>query len=74
MIEYAEDGSSKNTLGFILDITANKKAEAKILESEKRYRDLVENLREIIFEIDKTGTFIFLNSAWSKLTGYSILG
>jgi len=72
VIEYAEDGSSKNTIGFILDITANKKAEEKILESEKRYRDLVENLREIIFEIDKTGTFIFLNSAWSKLTGYSI--
>ncbi|MGD1906733.1 MAG: ATP-binding protein [Leptolyngbyaceae cyanobacterium] len=44
----------------------------KLSESEKRYRDLVENLREIVFKCDRTGKILFLNQAWSKTLGYSV--
>jgi PAS domain S-box-containing protein len=69
---FDEHGESQFMLGFIVDISANKINEEKIRVSEKRNRDLVENLREVIFETDNEANFIFLNPAWYKLTGFSI--
>ena len=40
-------------------------------ECEKRYRELVEHLREVIFECDGQGRLTFLNQAWSETLGYS---
>jgi two-component system NtrC family sensor kinase len=44
----------------------------KLSESEKRYRDLVENLREIVFKCDHSGKILFLNQAWTKTLGYPV--
>ncbi|RCJ40175.1 PAS domain-containing sensor histidine kinase [Nostoc minutum NIES-26] len=43
----------------------------QISESERRYRELVENLREIVFKCDKTGNLTLLNKAWTLTLGYS---
>ncbi len=43
----------------------------KLTESERRYRELVESLREIVFECDRNGCLSFLNKAWTELLGYS---
>ena len=48
------------------------KAEEDLKESEKKYRSVVNNLKEVIFQIDKTGRFLFLNPAWTQITGFSI--
>ncbi len=40
--------------------------------SEKRYRELVENLREVVFKCDEIGCLTFLNQAWTEILGYSI--
>ena len=42
----------------------------KLTQSERRYRELVENLREIVFECDRQGTLTFLNRAWQETLGY----
>lgn len=42
----------------------------KLTQSERRYRELVENLREIVFECDHNGTLTFLNRAWEETLGY----
>lgn len=42
----------------------------QISESERRYRELVENLREIVFKCDKTGNITLLNKAWMLTLGY----
>lgn len=39
-------------------------------ESENKYRLIVENASEIIFNIDIKGYFIFVNSITEKITGY----
>ena len=44
----------------------------KLEASEKRYRVLVENLREIIFSIDQEGKLTFINPAWQENMGYSL--
>jgi diguanylate cyclase (GGDEF)-like protein/PAS domain S-box-containing protein len=41
-------------------------------ESERRYRLLLENLKEIIFETDDTGRLSFLNPAWKQVTGFEV--
>ncbi|MDZ8056257.1 MAG: ATP-binding protein [Aulosira sp. ZfuVER01] len=43
----------------------------QISESERRYRELVENLREIVFKCDKSGNLTLLNKAWTLTLGYS---
>lgn len=57
---------------FITDITARKQAQRQLHESTQRYFSLVENITDIIFQTDDQGNFIFLNSAWNQITGYTV--
>jgi two-component system cell cycle sensor histidine kinase/response regulator CckA len=41
-------------------------------ESEKRYRQVVENATEIIYTVDVRGNFTYANPAGLKVTGYSL--
>ena len=47
-------------------------AEEALKKSEKKYRFLVNNLKEVIFQIDTQGNLIFLNPVWSDITGFSV--
>lgn len=47
-------------------------AEEALRESENKYRFLVDNLKEVIFQIDSQGNLIFLNPIWSEITGFSV--
>jgi two-component system NtrC family sensor kinase len=42
----------------------------KLAESERRYRELVENLHEIVFQSNERGELTFLNYAWTEILGY----
>src|SRR5580704_4262856 len=39
---------------------------------EARYRNAVEQVNEVIFEVDAEGRWIFLNPAWTRITGYTV--
>ncbi|MFW6357718.1 MAG: PAS domain S-box protein [Chroococcales cyanobacterium] len=54
------------------DITQRKHAELALSESEKKYRSLVNSLKEVVFQRDNQGRWTFLNLAWTSLTGYSL--
>jgi len=49
-----------------------KHSEKALQESEKRYRELVENAAEIIYAVDEKGNFTYANPAGLKVTGYSL--
>ncbi|KQV53285.1 hypothetical protein ASC95_11065 [Pelomonas sp. Root1217] len=51
------------------DITERRQAEAKLAESEKRLRDIADNLPVMISYIDKDQRLLFLNETFSKWTG-----
>ncbi len=53
------------------DITEKKRAEAAVVESEERYRELFENANDIIYTIDLAGKFTSLNQTGERLTGYA---
>ena len=60
------------TLNFLSEITARRQAEEALVQSEQRYRSLVENTLEgyFVFEV-RTGRFLFLNQRICELFGYT---
>ncbi|MEW6511178.1 MAG: PAS domain S-box protein [Bacteroidota bacterium] len=52
------------------DITARKEAERALLESEERYRGLIESARDAIYTMSPTGVITSLNIAFERLTGW----
>ena len=57
--------------GIAQDITERKIAEAKLKESEEKYRNLADSLPEVIFEIDLAFNITYTNSIASKIFGYT---
>ncbi len=53
------------------DITERKRAEEALRESEKKYRQLIENIQEGIWVIDEDYNIIFVNSIMVGILGYS---
>jgi len=46
--------------------------ERALRESEARYRSLVNNMKEVVFQTDGEGRWTFLNPSWSLITGYHL--
>jgi PAS domain S-box-containing protein len=52
-----------------IDITDRKSVESALLESEQRYRDLVDNANDIVATVDLEGRFTSVNPAVERLLG-----
>lgn len=57
--------------GVMRDISERKKAVEKLTESEKKYRNLVENIQEGLVTVDENEKIIYTNSAAAGIFGYS---
>jgi PAS domain S-box-containing protein len=49
-----------------------KRSEEALDASEVKYRSVVENIKEVIFQLDEFGNWTFLNPAWSVVTGFDV--
>ncbi|MDY6790640.1 MAG: PAS domain S-box protein [Thermodesulfobacteriota bacterium] len=56
--------------GIVRDVSERKQAEKRVLQSEKRFRDLFNSISDLIYTHDFEGRFISLNPAMEKLFGY----
>ncbi|NWJ96219.1 MAG: diguanylate cyclase [Chloroflexi bacterium] len=54
------------------DITTHKWAEEQLKESQKKYRSVMNSIKEVIFQTDANGFFIFLNPAWTEITDFTV--
>lgn len=67
-----EDGKVLGTFGITRDITLRKKAQLALEESERKYRELIENANDIIYTHDVHGRMLSFNKAAERATGYRL--
>jgi len=65
-------GEIIGTIGTIIDITDYKQVLIALEESERRIRTVFEDVRDVIFQTDENGVFVFLNPYWKIISGYTI--
>jgi two-component system, sensor histidine kinase and response regulator len=59
-------------LSIRFDITDKKNAEHEIIERKNKYESVVNSVKEVIFQTDKTGLCTFMNPYWTETTGFII--
>jgi PAS domain S-box-containing protein len=67
---HVENGKPTATRAIFRDVTKRKTAERAMLESEKRYRDLVDQSQALICIHDLEGNLLSVNPAAANMLGY----
>lgn len=68
---FNESGKPIEFNGFMLDISKQRELDMMVKASEKRYRDLVESIKEVMFKVDLNNRWKFVNKAWTDISGYT---
>jgi len=63
------EGSQDEYIGFVIDITRQRAAEAELREREQRFRLLAESLPELVWVTDPVGKLTYLNSRFLSYCG-----
>jgi PAS domain S-box-containing protein len=64
-----DSGRTIALIGVARDITERKRAEEALQQSETRFRDLVENTSDLIWEWDAQGRYVYCSPALLETTG-----
>jgi PAS domain S-box-containing protein len=65
-----DNGKPVGILGVSRDITARKRAEEALRESEQRFRSLVETTSDWVWEVDQNGVYTYTSPKVKDLLGY----
>jgi PAS domain S-box-containing protein len=61
--------SATRVLGAVIH---DRETDAALRVSEERFRSVVTNLKEVVFQTDAAGLWSFLNPAWEEITGFGV--
>ncbi|MFY8021710.1 MAG: PAS domain S-box protein [Bacteroidia bacterium] len=67
---FADETDPDCIIGFALDITERKKAENLVLQSEKRFRSLVQNATDITTVLSANGEVMYESPSFYRIFGY----
>ena len=56
----------------VRDVSVQRQLEAALREREAQYRLLVADLKAVIFRTDAEGRWLFLNPAWTEVSGFAV--
>ncbi len=54
------------------DVTEKQALIRKVFEQEEKYKYVVENVHEVLFQTNSMGNWVFLNKAWTDIFDYSV--
>lgn len=66
-----KDGKIIGTYGVFRDITESVRIQKALAESEKRFTEVTEQAREMVWETDCSGTYTYVNKGINSIYGYS---
>ncbi len=66
----AEPDGSITWYGYVRDITELKAREKALKMSESKFRNLIDNLNDMVFIIDPDGTFSYVSPTFESIMGY----
>jgi PAS domain S-box-containing protein len=67
-----EDGKVSRAVGIATDITEHKEMEDTLMESEQKYRELVENANDLIFSMTPEGDYTYMSPNVKDILGHSV--
>ncbi|MBU2552575.1 MAG: cache domain-containing protein [Proteobacteria bacterium] len=70
MVKNPASGEPLCLAAVMRDITASREAEKALQDSERKYRELVENIDEVIFTVDPEGRVAYISPACRAVFGY----
>ena len=68
----ADDGKVQYVVAVTRDMTENFKEKNRLIDSEQRYRSLIDHNLDAVFSIDLKGKILDVNPAAQLLTGYTV--
>ncbi|MFX1563670.1 MAG: PAS domain-containing protein [Promethearchaeota archaeon] len=70
-VTYGKDGKPIRMIGTVHDITELKQAQQALQDSEEKFRVLVEEISDWVWEMNSQGFFTYSNNAVEDILGYS---
>ena len=70
-VEFDSSGLAVQMVGTVQDITERKETEKKLIESERRFRDIALSSNDFIWEVDAEARYTFATGATDSILGYS---
>jgi PAS domain S-box-containing protein len=68
---FDSEGRIAGTQGILWDVTERKRAAEMLLESEEKYRLLLEQIPDVVWRADSTGNPIFMTANIEQTLGYT---
>ncbi|MGD9611767.1 MAG: PAS domain S-box protein [Kiritimatiellia bacterium] len=70
---FAADGTPVRTIGTMQDVTAARRAEDALRDSERKYRMLTESMKDVVWIVDAdTLRFLYVSPSVEPLRGYPV--